>query len=157
MIEPYSINNEIIAQSISIGISTFPQSSLDANELLKFADTAMYNSKEKREKTHTRSTALKHSIKRLRSGEIENALKLALEKEEFTVVYQPQYDSNASFYGVEALLRWDSELLGAVTPDEFIPIAEKSHKIVSIGWWVLQQVIKDIKHIEKSINSKIDF
>ncbi|AXA33789.1 sensor domain-containing protein [Francisella adeliensis] len=156
VIEPYSINNEIIAQSISIGISTFPQSSLDANELLKFADTAMYNSKEKGKNTYSFYRP-EHSIKRLRSGEIENALKLALEKEEFTVVYQPQYDSNASFYGVEALLRWDSELLGAVTPDEFIPIAEKSHKIVSIGWWVLQQVIKDIKHIEKSINSKIDF
>lgn len=156
VIKPYQINNEIISQSISIGIATYPKSSREANKLIQFADAAMYNSKQKGRNTYSFYLP-EYSVGLHRLGEIENALKLALEREEFSLVYQPLYDSREELYGVEALLRWNSKDLGSVTPDEFIPIAEKSHEIINIGWWVIGQVIRDINYIEEIVCSKLDF
>lgn len=139
--EPFRIDGRELMLTGSIGIACCPSDGVTAADLLRNADTAMYHSK-----THGRNTfhyftpTMNASVTRRLT--VEEHLHGALERREFEVVYQPVVDlSNGRWCGAEALLRWNSPVLGAVSPAEFIPITEDNGLILPIGREVLERAI----------------
>jgi diguanylate cyclase (GGDEF)-like protein/PAS domain S-box-containing protein len=136
---PYVVKGNEFVSSVSIGIAIARGWSDGPHELLRNADTAMYEAK----RVGGGSTIVfdERMYDRLsRSVNIEAGLRLALQRKEFTIHYQPIVDlSTGSMASVEALLRWTHPLLGPVSPGEFIPIAEDTGQIVAIGEWVLRE------------------
>ncbi|MGE7949271.1 EAL domain-containing protein [Lysinibacillus sp. NPDC093688] len=126
----------------SIGISVFPNDGYCVNALIKHADTAMYYVKERGKNNYQLFTSemQQHFYRKMM---IEKELRSALDNEEFELYYQPIMDVKTNkIIGMESLIRWNNEILGQVTPDEFIPIAEETGMIIPIGQWVLDTAIK---------------
>jgi diguanylate cyclase (GGDEF)-like protein/PAS domain S-box-containing protein len=133
-----AIQGRSLSISCSIGISIFPDHGTDGEALIKNADAAMYCAKESgRNSFHFFTAGMNaEAMERLT---LEHSLRLALEKRELFLVYQPQMDIVAGkITGLEALLRWQHPELGLVPPDKFIRIAENSGLIMPIGEWVLR-------------------
>jgi len=123
----------------SIGIAIYPNHSRDKQELLKYADAAMYAAKDNGKDTFQfYTTKLSLDIKdRLN---IEQELSKALDNNEFYLYYQPQYNiQSGKITAIEALIRWENNKLGFVSPDEFIEIAEETGLIISIGYYVIEE------------------
>jgi diguanylate cyclase (GGDEF)-like protein/PAS domain S-box-containing protein len=138
--EPLLIDDrQEIAITPSIGISLYPDHAQVPTDLLKHADTAMYQAKAAGRRTFLRYTESMDSNTRLRAGLIAS-LRRAVERNELRLVYQPQLSlADGSIRCVEALLRWNSAEHGEVSPVQFIPLAEESGMIVGIGEWVLRE------------------
>ena len=129
----------------SLGISLYPDHALVPTDLLKFADTAMYQAKAEGRNTYQIYNETMDAEARRRAA-IISALRKALERGEFRLVYQPRMSLvDNSITGVEALLRWNSADLGEITPTVFIPLAEESGLIVAIGEWVLGEACRRLK------------
>jgi len=129
----------------SIGIAVFPQHGSSVDDLLKYADTAMYSAK-KEGKNRYALFSQEMNVTGQRRLKLENSLRKALEKGELYLNYQPQVElGNCDIVGVEALLRWRNDELGLVSPEEFIPIAEETGLIISIGEWVLREACHQAK------------
>ena len=129
----------------SLGIAMYPGDGEDFETLAKCADTAMYRAKQAGRNTFRFFTQemQEHSARILR---LENALRHALERNELQLHYQPQVAlEDGCIVGAEALLRWRHPELGAVSPAEFIPIAEDSGLIVPIGDWVLRTAARQMR------------
>ena len=145
-------NSYEVIITLSIGISMFPNDGEDIEVLIKNADTAMYFAKEKRLNTFQFFTPDMNEIlnhKRI----IENALRHAIERNELELYYQPKYDLNTSkITGVEALSRWNHPEIGIIPPSEFIPIAEETGLIVSIGEWAIREACKQLIEWEQKFN-----
>ncbi|MUK88392.1 EAL domain-containing protein [Ornithinibacillus sp. L9] len=142
---PFLIKEYEINITPSIGISLYPQNGEDGETLLKNADTAMYLAKGRGKNNYQyyNSSLNKRNIRKVT---IENALRKALENDELTLAYQPKINlQSRDIDGMEALLRWKNPELGAVSPSEFIPIAEETGQIISIGKWVLKTACKKNK------------
>jgi EAL domain-containing protein (putative c-di-GMP-specific phosphodiesterase class I) len=126
----------------SIGISLYPTHGEDAGALIRNADLAMYFSK-RRGRGSFALYDVSMSDRSLRRLTLENLLRRALEHGEFSLRYQPQVDlQGGTFCGMEALLRWNCPEVGAVSPAEFIPVAEECGLILSIGEWVLREACR---------------
>ncbi|QHJ13232.1 putative signaling protein [Paraglaciecola mesophila] len=137
--EPFEIDGKELVLTLSIGIVTYTENGDSASDLLRHADAAMYQSKLSGRNTYSFFTQEMSDVM-LRRLEIEEQLNHALQRDEFEVYYQPKFDvKSKKMIGAEALLRWRNPLLGNVTPDEFIPIAEHTGMIVPIGKYVLKQ------------------
>ncbi len=138
--EPLELDNgQEVVISPSIGISLYPDHGQVPSDLLKFADTAMYQAKDHGRKTWMVYTEAMDAAARLRATTVA-ALRKALERNELSLVYQPKLSLlDERITGVEALLRWRSGDLGNVSPGVFIPIAEETGLIIEIGAWVVEQ------------------
>ncbi len=130
--------------SASIGITLFPDHGVSASEILKHADTAMYQAKKDGRNTirHFEAAMQAAAAERL---SMEKDLRQALENNQFELYYQPQYDARGRIVGAEALLRWHHPEQGFVNPDRFIPVAEATGMIVPIGEWVLREACESMK------------
>ena len=129
----------------SIGISVYPTDGLNAETLLKNADTAMYYAKEKGRNNYQFFIAEMNTraVERLI---IESNLRHALEKQQFVLYYQPKVNlMTGQTTGAEALLRWQHDEWGEVVPDIFVPVAEETGLIIPIGRWVLRQACKQAR------------
>lgn len=139
--EPFRIDGRELILTLSIGIAIYPENGDCPSDLLRNADTAMYQAKALGRNAYSFFTKEMNTIM-TRRFEIEGQLHGALERNEFEVYYQPQLNvKDGGIMGAEALLRWRNPMLGNVTPDEFIPIAEQTGLIVPIGKYVIQQAL----------------
>jgi diguanylate cyclase (GGDEF)-like protein/PAS domain S-box-containing protein len=129
----------------SLGISLYPDHALVPTDLLKFADTAMYQAKAEGRNTFQIYNETMDAESR-RRAQILASLRKAIDKGEFRLVYQPRMSlSDGRITGVEALIRWHSAELGDISPMTFIPLAEESGLIIPIGEWVLQEACQTLK------------
>ncbi|NVD69445.1 EAL domain-containing protein [Duganella sp. BJB1802] len=144
MADSFNLSHHAIGVSASVGIACYPLHGGDSDTLIRNADIAMYEAKkagrgEMRFFNDAMNAAAKDALV------IDGALRGAIEAGEFRLVYQAITNSHTGkLTKVEALLRWDSALLGAVPPDRFIPVAEDSGMIVELGTWVLNQACRQV-------------
>jgi len=137
--EAHSVEGHHIHVTTSIGVSVYPDDGLDAETLIKCADTAMYQAKENGRQTFQffETTMNERAVERQL---IEQGLRRALEKQEFELYYQPKIDlRTGKIVGAEALIRWTHPDRGKISPEKFIPVAEACGLIIPIGAWVLRE------------------
>jgi len=153
--EPMDIKSHHLITTASIGISLYPENGKDANTLIKHADSAMYLAKDMG-KNNFRYYTTELSKEIQNKLDIDMALHNAIEKNEIYMVFQPQYDlKTKQIISVEALVRWENDELGFVPPDKFIPIAEDSGTIVSLGYFIFEESCKAYKKMcENNLNIK---
>ncbi len=150
MARPFEIEEQQINTSSSIGISLYPADAHDASTLLRNADTAMYHAKERGRNNYQFFSADMNERAMIRHA-VEVALRKAIEREEFALVYQPQTRvSDSAVIGAEALLRWRHPERGLVTPIEFIRVAEDSGLIEPIGQWVIKAACTQLRRWQDS-------
>lgn len=140
--EPLQINEEMLYVSMSIGISIYPFNGANTNILIKYADIAMYHSKETGKNKATLFN--KHMEEMLnRNTVIIDILRNAIANKEVFLVYQPQFDLNTDkIIGYETLMRINSLKLGSISPVEFIPVAEECGLINELGEWALLEACR---------------
>ncbi len=128
----------------SIGVAMFPGDGEDAQTLLKHADIAMYAAKKRGRNNFQFFT---HDLNRIADERLnlEAAMRAALERDEFSVHYQPKVDASRRIVGVEALARWTDAQLGVIGPDRFIPVAEESGLIMPLTLAVLRRAFSDAR------------
>jgi len=137
--QPHTIDQHDLQVTASIGLSIYPDDGLDAETLIKNADTAMYQAKE----NGRRSFQFFKPAMNVRAVErqfIEEGLRRALERQEFALHYQPTVNlMTGAITGAEALIRWTHPTRGSIAPAQFIPVAEDCGLILPIGAWVLRE------------------
>jgi diguanylate cyclase (GGDEF)-like protein/PAS domain S-box-containing protein len=144
--QPFDIDGREVYTSASIGIAVHPMDGSDVDTLLRNADAAMYDAKE-RGRNNFQFYADAMNLRTARRLDIENNLRRAVQRAELSVVYQPKRDRvSGQVRSLEALVRWDNAELGKVRPGEFIQVAEESGLIVPIGEWVLRTACAQQRH-----------
>ncbi len=142
---PFEIAGHTLTTSCSIGIAIFPLDADDDRSLMKNADTAMYHAKEKGRNNY-QFFSPEMNVRAVERHNLETALRLAIERQEFVLFYQPQVNIHTGrVVGMEALLRWQHPERGLLNPTTFIAVAEESGLIEPIGQWVLRSACQRAK------------
>jgi len=141
----HSIDQHDLHVTTSIGVSVYPDDGLDAETLIKNADTAMYQAKENgRQSYQFFKPAM--NVRAVERHSIEESLRRAMERQEFALHYQPKINlKTGEITGAEALLRWTHPIRGPISPAQFIPVAEDCGLILPIGNWVLREACKQAR------------
>lgn len=141
----FLIDGKELFISASIGIAMFPGDGGDVDSVIKAADIAMYQVKNKGKNNYC-FYSREHSDDVVERFNLENQLRRALERKQFEVYYQPQIAIHSGYIiGAEALVRWNHPDLGVISPAKFIPLAEETGIILQIGEWVLTEAAKQAK------------
>ncbi|MFC6444417.1 putative bifunctional diguanylate cyclase/phosphodiesterase [Shinella zoogloeoides] len=146
--EGFEVLDKAYPVTASIGIAVYPEDARTLAELVANADAAMYQAKSQGKNGSARYSRSLHET-RNRQRRIEEELRVLDPDEEFHLVYMPIVDGHGKVTGCEALLRWTSPLIGNVTPDEFIPIAETTGLFSKIDWWVIDRAMAEYGQIKK--------
>jgi diguanylate cyclase (GGDEF)-like protein/PAS domain S-box-containing protein len=143
--EAHSIDQHDLHVTTSIGVSVYPDDGLDAETLIKNADTAMYQAKENgRQSYQFFKPAM--NVRAVERQAIEESLRRALDRGEFAIHYQPKINlKTGAITGAEALLRWTHPVRGPIPPGQFIPVAEDCGLILPIGRWVLREACQQAR------------
>jgi diguanylate cyclase (GGDEF)-like protein len=148
---PMTIQDRELVATASIGMSIYPNDGLDAETLVRNADTAMYRSKDSgRDNYHLYAPAM--NARALERLSLENMLRKALSNGELVLHYQPLINTNTrTIIGVEALVRWQHPELGLLSPAHFISVAEVSGLIIPIGEWIIDTAMRQLKSWQRRI------
>jgi diguanylate cyclase (GGDEF)-like protein/PAS domain S-box-containing protein len=142
---PYCIDQHELRVTASIGIVVFPDDGIEADEVLKHADIAMYHAKEQGRNNY-RFFEPELNVRALERQSLELDLRRAIECEELVLHYQPKWNlQTGAIVGVEAFLRWRHPQRGLMLSAQFVPIAEACGRIVPIGRWVLREACKQLR------------
>ncbi|HTN94410.1 MAG TPA: EAL domain-containing protein [Gallionella sp.] len=147
--QPYYLNQLIYNTSASIGVTMFRNSGLTIEDVHKRADAAMYQAKNAGRNTVRFFDEHAQAAIEARN-ELEYALKMAIAKQQLQMHFQIQVDHYSKPIGAEALIRWMHPQMGVIFPGQFIPLAEETGLILSIGQWVLETVCEQIKRWESN-------
>jgi diguanylate cyclase (GGDEF)-like protein/PAS domain S-box-containing protein len=142
---PYDLDGQVQHATASIGIALFPMEQDDADDILRHADTAMYRAKETGRNTVCFFLLDMQMAAEKRLKTVNN-LRQALDRNEFRLFFQPQFNAQGQMIGAEALLRWLHPERGLIGPDSFIQLAEEAGLILKIGQWVLLNALKQLLH-----------
>ena len=147
--DKYQLGKHEIFCSACIGISVYPADAGDSEEILQHSQSALRRAREQGRNTYQYFTtdmntqALEHLL-------YENALRYALERDELELHYQPQVDLvSGKVAGFEALLRWRHPDMGLISPDQFIPLAEKTGLIIPIGLWAIRTACQQLRYLQQ--------
>jgi diguanylate cyclase (GGDEF)-like protein/PAS domain S-box-containing protein len=143
--EAHPISEHDLHVTTSIGVSIYPDDGLDAETLIKNADTAMYQAKANGHQSY-QFFKPDMNVRAVERQSIEESMRRALERREFALHYQPKISlRTGQITGAEALLRWTHPIRGAVSPAQFIPVAEDCGFILPIGNWVLREACRQAR------------
>ena len=142
--QPYTLQGYELHSTVSIGVSLFHGNTVGVEDLFKYADSAMYQSKQAGRNTLNFYDPSMQAAIEARS-ELEIDLRQALARQQLSLYYQMQVDSNHHIFGAEVLLRWHHPVRGLVSPLQFIALAEETGLILPIGHFVLQTACKQLK------------
>jgi diguanylate cyclase (GGDEF)-like protein/PAS domain S-box-containing protein len=147
--EPVTVSDTVLNISASIGVTLYPQDSVDADQLVRHADQAMYVAKESgKNRYHLFDTVQDEAIKVQR--ESLEAIRTALDNQQFVLHYQPKVNMRTgTVIGVEALIRWQNPERGLLNPLEFLPVIENHPMSIEIGEWVIDTVLTQISLWQK--------
>ena len=142
---PVVINGREIFISASVGIAVYPEDGRDVRTLLRSADMAMYRAKEAGRNNYQFYTSDMGDRAVVRMS-LESRIRRALDRQEFTIFYQPIVDlESGGIRAFEALIRWQHPELGLVSPAEFIPLAEETGLIIPLGEWVVRNTCRTLR------------
>jgi len=145
---PITIDKVPFTLDAFVGVASFPADTSQTDWLPEMAESAMKDARKKNESVAIFDASYHDRLKR--HLDVEQALKRALEKEHLTIALQPKYEiATSKLNSCEVLVRWHDEELGAVSPAEFVPIAERSHLGVRLDRYVLQQALSTLAELEK--------
>ena len=152
---PIILGGKEIYASSSIGVATYPEDASDAETLIKNADSAMYRSKEAgRGNFHFYTPELNAKV--TNRFQLETDLRLAFDRDEFILHYQPKVDLvSREIIGAEALIRWQRGDKGVVAPNDFIPCLEETGLIIHVGEWVLRTACAQALQWQKSCGKRL--
>ncbi len=146
--EPADINGNLVVVGSSVGIAIYPQAGRDAETLLKHADMAMYKAKQEEGSSFRFFTEVMNQDVR-RQLRLESDLRVALRQQQFELHYQPRVDvSSGKLVALEAQLRWNKPGVGLLGSQEFLPTAEETGVINSLGYWAIRQACYDLKILQ---------
>lgn len=147
--QPFHLKNDQYLCTTSIGIKMFRDGTMTVDDLLKHADLAMYQSKNAGRNTLCFFDPAMQTVLDERSV-LEADLRLALERKQFRLYFQPQMENASGIVGAEALIRWEHPERGLILPGDFISLAEETRLILPIGLWVLETACAQLKAWEDS-------